>query len=207
MSLTIVTAPASLAALLLDSVVTHIGAEQDLAASPAEPLDAPYILALTEAAVALLDGPAGKLGRCLLSQTWRLSIDHHFPPIIGLTLPPLQSVQSVKYTDDNGALLTLDAAAYRVTGTGSWLTEIAPAYGTAWPSVRWQREAILVEFVAGYGDGAEDVPPPILQAIRLLVAHWWQNREAVNVGNITSEIPLGVRSLLNPYRVFRGCNA
>lgn len=203
MSLTLVTPPASLAEMILDSVVTHIGAEYDLGASPVEPLDAAYILALTEAAVAWLDGPSGQLGRCLLEQTWRLTVDHHFPPVLLLTLPPVISIEALKYADDNGAEQTMDAADYRVTGVGTWLTEIAPAYGLAWPSVRWQRETIKVEFKAGYGDAAEDVPAPILQAIRMIVGHWWQNREAVNVGNITSEIPFGAKQLLSSYRVFR----
>lgn len=203
MSLVLLNPPASLAAMMLDSVVTHIGAEQDLSGSPTEALDADYILALTEAAVAWLDGPNGTLGRCLLDQTWRLSIDHHFPPIIHLTLPPVISVESVTYADDNGTERTLAPSAYRVTGLGAWLTEIAPEYGLAWPSVRWQRETIGVAFKAGYGTSAEDVPAPILQAIRLIVAHWFQNREAVNVGNITSEVPFGAKPLLSPFRVFR----
>ena len=53
--------------------------------------------------------------------------------------------------------------------------------------------------VAGYG-GADDVPQAIRTAAAMLVAHWYRNREAVNVGNITSELPLGVQSLIAPYR-------
>lgn len=202
--LKLVSPPASLAALMLESVVTHVGAEQDLSASPAEPLDAAYLLALTEAAVAMLDGPEGRLGRCLLEQTWRLTIDHHFPPIIGIALPPVLSIEAITYVDDAGADQTLNPSNYRVAGAGAWLTEVYPAYGLTWPAVRWQKEAIGVEFKAGYGDTADDVPAPILQAVRMLVGHWFQNREAVNVGNITSEIPLGVRTLIQPFRVYRG---
>ncbi len=207
-ALTLVTPPASLAAALYDSVLAQLSADVDTGESPTPPLpDAEYILALTEAAVALLDGPDGKLGRCLLEQSWRQTVDHCWPPVIGLTLPPLKSVDSVMYIDANGAEQTLSPSLYRVTGAGSWLTEISPACGQSWPSVRWQTEAIWVTFTAGYGTGAEDVPAPLLQAIRLLVGHWYQNREAVNVGNITGEIPLGVRTLLSPYKVFRGCHA
>lgn len=207
-ALTLVTPPASLAALIYDSVLTQLSADVETGESPTPDVpDAQYILALTEAAVMLLDGPSGKLGRCLLSQTWRQTVDHCWPPVIGLTLPPIQSVDAVKYIDGDGVQRTLAPSAYRVTGAGSWLTEIAPAYGQTWPTVRWQAETIEVEFTSGYGTGADDVPAPILQAIRLLVGHLYQNREAVNVGNITGEIPFGVRSLLAPLKVFRGCGA
>lgn len=39
-------------------------------------------------------------------------------------------------------------------------------------------------------------------AMLLLVGHWYSNREAVNIGNITSEVPLAVEALLQPYRIY-----
>lgn len=203
MALTLETPPASLAALMLDSVLDHLSRTVETGESPTpEDPDQNYILALTEAAVALLDGPNGKLGRCLLEQTWTLTLDHCFRPIINIALPPIQSVDSVKYCDDDGALQTLAPSRYRVTGTGSWLAEIAPAHGESWPSVRWQPATIEVAFTAGYGDELADVPAPILQAIRELVGHWFDNRAAVDRTPLV-EIPFGVKTLLAPFRVFR----
>ncbi len=37
-------------------------------------------------------------------------------------------------------------------------------------------------------------------ALMLLVGHWYENREPVNVGNIVSTLPFGFESLLEPYR-------
>jgi hypothetical protein len=52
-----------------------------------------------------------------------------------------------------------------------------------------------------------DAPANALQAnediqlaILMMVAHWFDNPSAVNVGNITSEIPLGFRHLTDPHR-------
>lgn len=53
----------------------------------------------------------------------------------------------------------------------------------------------------------DDAPANALQAgediqlaILMMVAHWFDNPTAVNIGNITSEIPLGYRFLTDPYR-------
>ena len=40
------------------------------------------------------------------------------------------------------------------------------------------------------------VTPDIWQAVYLLVAHWYANREAVALGTIATSIPLGVERLL-----------
>lgn len=42
----------------------------------------------------------------------------------------------------------------------------------------------------------------IRTAMLLLIGHWYANREAVNIGNITSEIPLAVEALLQPHRIY-----
>jgi hypothetical protein len=41
-------------------------------------------------------------------------------------------------------------------------------------------------------------------AIMLLVSHWYENREPVNIGNITSTLPFGVQALLGPHRKHPG---
>jgi uncharacterized phiE125 gp8 family phage protein len=46
------------------------------------------------------------------------------------------------------------------------------------------------------------IPAPILAAMKLLIGHWYSNREAVNVGNIVSVVPKTVDDLLYPFRVF-----
>jgi len=39
-----------------------------------------------------------------------------------------------------------------------------------------------------------------MSAQLLLIGHWHSNREAVNIGNITTELPLAVEALVQPYR-------
>jgi uncharacterized phiE125 gp8 family phage protein len=44
-------------------------------------------------------------------------------------------------------------------------------------------------------------PQPIKQAMLLMLAHWFENREEVITGTIVARIPSGARALLAPYRM------
>ncbi|WP_164087162.1 head-tail connector protein [Stenotrophomonas maltophilia] len=44
------------------------------------------------------------------------------------------------------------------------------------------------------------VNPSVLAAVRLTLAHLWENPGAVVIGATAVELPLGVQSLLRPYR-------
>jgi len=46
------------------------------------------------------------------------------------------------------------------------------------------------------------VPEPLLQAMKLLVGHWFENREGVLIGVTARELPLAVQSLIFPYRIW-----
>lgn len=47
-----------------------------------------------------------------------------------------------------------------------------------------------------------ELTPALEQAALLLITHWYTHREAVVTGTITSELPLGVESLLWLKRAF-----
>lgn len=139
--------------------------------------------------------------RALMQQTWDLTIDDAWPDIITVPRPPLVSVVSVSYLDTTGVLQVLPADQYLVS-VGGIEGRISPAYGQSWPSVRRQLDAITVRFTCGYGTNPGDVPNPLRQAMLLLVGHWYENRETVVLGTIATELPLSVKALLFPYRVF-----
>jgi uncharacterized phiE125 gp8 family phage protein len=62
---------------------------------------------------------------------------------------------------------------------------------------------VTVTYVAGYGDASTDIPEGIRQAVRMMVAHFYENREAVTEAKLM-DVPVGVRHLLMKYRVPRG---
>jgi uncharacterized phiE125 gp8 family phage protein len=74
---------------------------------------------------------------------------------------------------------------------------ITLARDKTWPTPTLRTVApIRVRYVAGYGATAASVPSRYKQAILLLVGHWYENREAVNIGNIVNTLPLAVDALL-----------
>lgn len=135
----------------------------------------------------------------LLTQTWTAFADS-FSDEMSLKAN-LQSVTSVKYIDDAGILQTLAADVYEVDAQ-SLVGGIYKAYGEWWPSVRCQKHAVQIEFVCGFADPTE-VPDSIVTLIKLLVGHWYANREAVIVGTSVSELPVAVEHLININKVWQ----
>jgi uncharacterized phiE125 gp8 family phage protein len=119
-----------------------------------------------------------------------------------LPMPPLQNVTEVQYYDTAGNLQTLDAALYRKNLHGIQ-GSISPAIGRSWPDTHAEiDEAVIVTFVAGYGDEDESVPEEIRHAIRLQVADWFAQRETFVVGTVTGEVSsLALENQLRPYQL------
>jgi len=125
-----------------------------------------------------LDGPDGVLGRALITQTWELLLDR-FPAgrEIPLPLPPLQSVVSIKYLDAAGDEQTLARSVYGVDpSTQPGVVHLKR--GQAWPATFDERNAVVIRFVAGYGDNAEAVPQRLRSAMKLHIGDLFANREA-----------------------------
>lgn len=155
-----------------------------------------FITSLIERAVATIDGPRG-IGVCMVTQAWVLSLDA-FPTCVALPMGPMKGVDAVKYVDADGVEQTLAPTEYLVD-TGGEVARISPAYGKTWPPTRSQYGAVSVEFTAG--TSPESVNPSLKAAVLLMVGHWYQNREAVSGDASFAELPLGVRSILDQFRV------
>lgn len=137
--------------------------------------------------------------RSLITQTWRLTLDA-FPCEIILPRPPVQSVNSITYVDDDGATQTLSSSLYQVCLESS-PARIVPAYNEVWPTVRNIPEAVQVTYVAGYGAASTNVPEQFKQVILLLVGHWFEHREAIVSGTSAAEVPLGAIHLMDRLQV------
>ena len=109
---------------------------------------------------------------------------------------PIQSVTHFKYLDSSGTLTTLATTEYSSKLVMN-PARIMPAYGVSWPTLRGVAEQIQIRFIAGYATQAA-IPEPIKTAIKLLVGHWYENRENTTIATLLP-IPYGVETLLQPY--------
>lgn len=169
--------------------------------SPLSHPDDTIVTALILAARQLLDGKAGILGRQLITATWELSLDRFPENEIKIPLPPLQSIVSVKYDDVNGTEQTVSAANYVVDARSEpgW---VVPVESFSWPDTMNTINAVRVRFTAGYGNAATNIPEPLIVAMKLLLAHWYQHRTPVIVGASAQDLPLSVEALISPYRIW-----
>lgn len=196
--------PPALEPVSLKDAYRHLKIEDRIAELDESPPggEADLVDALVKSATAHLDGIDGVLGRALISQQWKMTADA-FPACFHLPLPPLIRVDEIEYVDGNGVGQTLATDQYQIVGAGgSSSAMIEPAYGASWPATRAVREAVSVTFTCGYGDNPDDVPAPLRAAIKLLLGHLYENREASVIGTIVAELPFAVQALIAPYRVW-----
>jgi len=163
--------------------------------------DDDYIDALVSAARKRLEQEAGV---ALITQTLEMHLDA-FPAdggAITVLRPPLQDVSSITYIDSNGDEQTWSSDDYRVD-TKSWPGRITPAYNEVYPTTREITGAVTITFLAGYGAAGSAVPQDLIHALKMLIGHWYENREDVITGTITSKVPKAFDWLIAPYKVYR----
>lgn len=162
------------------------------------------------------------LGVPPVGYTYRFQSEVYFRAgAIILPKPRLQSVDFIKYIDQDGQTQTLDPSRY-VVDSASEPARVAPAPNCNWPltmiSVRAPvLNAVIVQYQAGYSpaltlpDGItpdEDniraaVPPSLLHALKLMVSQLYEVRSPVIAGPRVDavEVPYTIERLLYPHKV------
>jgi uncharacterized phiE125 gp8 family phage protein len=143
------------------------------------------------------------LGLAFITQSWSYFLDA-WPAARDVKLPlrPVQSIAAVRLYAADESLQTISADTYVLDGAGT-PARLVRHGGTVWPVPGKSSNGIEIAFVAGYGSTASSVPAPIRQAILLLVAHWYEHREPVELGTPGVPVPPMVSELLLPYRSVR----
>jgi uncharacterized phiE125 gp8 family phage protein len=142
------------------------------------------------------------LGLALITQSWTYVLDR-WPswPEVPIPLRPVQAIGSVIVRAADGTPVTMLPSAYMLDKHG-----VPPRLvrtGLAWPQPGQVAAGIEIQFTAGFGADAEDVPMPIRQGLLMLVAHWYEHRDPIEIGSQGAVIPPGVSELLAPYREAR----
>ena len=116
---------------------------------------------------------------------------------------PVLSVDSITYIDIDGIEQTVAASSIQT------ITDHIPAIVVLddVPSVDGDTlNAVTITVTAGIESGnsppnADKIPEQVKQAIKLMVGHFYENREAVSIDGTPSTVPFATDALLWPHRV------
>lgn len=144
-----------------------------------------------DSAVHHFDGWRGLLGRCLITQTWQQH-DRQFRRRYKSPFPDMSAVV-VKYYDTAGDLQTVSSSNYVIEGE---MVRFMSTYTL--PDLYDERDyPVQIDWTCGFGSS---VPEDIKTGIKMLVAHWYRNREAVvpNERRVEyNELPLGIKTFID----------
>lgn len=110
---------------------------------------------------------------------------------------PVRQVLAARVYDPAGVAQAIDAEAFVIDNA------VAPSVifaSRALPQPGRAIAGVEIDVVAGYGTTAAAVPEPLQQAIRQLLAHWYENRGAAPTGEGAARVPAAVAPLIAPYR-------
>lgn len=133
----------------------------------------------------------GLARRAFITQTLEMVIND-WPPkfVLALMRPPLQNVVSVKYYDKNNVEATWTD--YTVNAR----SEPGRIHFNSTPGTTLSESGgIVVRYVAGYGNSANDVPQQIKDAILALTAYRYENRESHVVPKEIKDAFVGERAM------------
>lgn len=176
------------------------------------------------AAYEWLGGRNGWLNRTILTTQWKLKLPGWTRPVLDkvdgqiinrwvptstleIPLPPLKSVESVKYYKA-GVLTTLPTDQYGVS-TGQLFGSVDLNHGLSWPTgLDIRAGAVEIAFTAGWGDAAAVLENAynIRTAMKLLAGDLFRNREDTyaepRLVAVNRKIVNGVTRFAGRYRIF-----
>ncbi len=164
-------------------------------------------------------------GIALITQTWKLTLDHwptqntpwwdgvrdgaiselfgsQYAADVELPRFPLQSVSSVTVYDEDGTSTAVTIADVFDVDAASSPGRITLKHGATWPVALRANNAIEIQYIAGYGDAATDVPPLLKTAILQMAAYLYSHRgDDCEVGD--AYMKSGAQAIASMYKVAR----
>jgi uncharacterized phiE125 gp8 family phage protein len=133
--------------------------------------------------------------RALLLQSWRVVLDA-WPRDgrLSLRIGPLRALLAARTFDAAGIPHAIDVQNFVLDTAANVIA--SPCW--ALPAPGRSIAGIELDIACGFGATPADVPEPLRQAVRMLLAHWYDNRGVLSPGS--APLPIGVAALLAPYR-------
>lgn len=184
----------SLAALKRHLWVVGIDADED------------YIKELRASAISTIEE---QFNTSLINRTHTLVIDRFpyywvsvqqlIPMQVGIVIPvwPLNTITAMTYTDFLNVSQTVDVTKLQLRKYKP--PSIFAEQGKVWPFVNPQQVAnVTITFTAGFAT-LKPVPGELKHAIRLMVGHWYKNREPAQQA-LLQAMPMGIDELLRTHK-------
>lgn len=160
------------------------------------PQEDDLVATLIKAARLLVEAQARLI---LIEQSWRLVLDR-WPAdrILRLPFAPIIAVDAISLLDGAGAVTVASPDLYGVEAASDAARIVL---GAGMPDLARSAGGIRVDLRAGFGADPTMLPAPLVQAVRLLVARWFENRGDVALAD--GGLPADVTALIGPYRRLR----
>lgn len=131
--------------------------------------------------------------RVYYTQEWMLTFDDITFGKIEIPKPPLQSIDSVEIKQKDESIVTVSSDNYYI----DTISEPGRLYVAEWPDYDelYPMGAVQITFTAGKTD-VSNINENVKQAMKLLIAHMYENRQAVLTTEVPRKLMLGVKSLL-----------
>jgi len=137
--------------------------------------------------------------RVLIDQGWRIVRDA-WPAsgLIAAPVNPLREITAAHVVDGAGEEVALALDAFAVD-TARLPGAIRVARGALPPPGR-SLAGIAIDVVVGHGPSADHVPSPLIEAVRVVLAHFYEHRDVPGPG---AAFPARLDALVAPFRVAR----
>lgn len=139
-------------------------------------------------------------GLALISQGWRLYLDR-WPQsgLVQIARGPVVSIEAVRAYDELGEENEISLAGHVLDGAGRPARFWLRTRPEAWQALN----GVEVDFTAGFGEAAGEVPDTLKRAIMIHAAHMYEFRGAVPVEMQPAGVPEGYDRLVAPYMLRR----
>lgn len=142
----------------------------------------------------------GGLGFPLVAQQWAMKGTSFGAQVLRMPFARIESVDEIRFTGPDGQTGTVAPQNYQLVKCGrEW--RVVLLSGSSWPQVADRPDAVEVRFTSGWPDVAS-VPGDIIDAAKVLMAHFFHCRGASAEDGVTDEIMRGVDRLTARYRRF-----
>jgi len=143
--------------------------------------------------------------RCIMQKTIEIYQDD-FPsnncPIL-LDDSPVTSLDEIKYFDEDGVEQTFDTSKVKLDRGKSVPQRISLKEDEEWPSVLGENDVVSIKYTCGYATSTGCAPKVFDAAIKLMIGHWYENREEVTTVGVPREMPKAVETLLYKERILK----